>query len=224
MYEVTRVSKCCKLPLEDFKDCLSHKVDDYEQLWSLLSSVAKPHESTMPEKSSYSAWTKATNRFEGVSFTGNLKFSEKAKTPIFEFGLNPLRNERSHRLSREFGGDRFCTIDMPGIAQENLPKYLKHSQSVAATVKERIIDWLVDAKIKFLGRIWRAFYVKSEKKEVRQASKEKLNETKHRVYLFGGNEVEFTNFLTWFLPFKNNETQLCLKFFARLGLGTGLYL
>lgn len=221
LYEVTRVATFCKHPIDDFRSCINQTFDDYDNLWTSLSSVAKAHNAPMPERSSRSAWTKASNNFEGVSLTANLQFSKKAKNSIFECSLNPLRIEPSYRLSREFGGDSFCVIGMPGISPENLPGYLKPSPSTAIAVRGGIIDWLANTDIKFLGKSWRAFYVKSEdsKKKARRANQSKFNEIKYRVYLFAGNGVGFTQFLTWFLPFKTNGKQSSLKFFARLNLG-----
>lgn len=214
LYEVTRVSSYCKLTIDEFVGCLNETTEDYEDLWSRLASIVTANDAALPERSSQIAWRKATDDYQGVSLSCSLKFSPKAKTPVFECNLNPLRREHSYRLSREFGGDRFLTIDMPPISHESLPQYLKPNQSTAATIREGIVDWLVDVGVNMLGKIWRAFFVKKV-----ELKKEGRREILFRVYLFAGNEAEFAHFLNWFLPFKTNQDQRCLKFFSRLNLG-----
>lgn len=221
LYEVTRVSNYCELAIDEFAGCLNETLASYGDLWSRLTSIATANDAALPERSSQIAWRKALNNYEGVSLSCSLTFSPKAKTPVFECNLNPLRSERSYRLSREFGGDRFFTVDMPGISQENLPNYLNPNQSTAAAIREGIIDWLVNVGVKILGKTWRAFFVKpvEPKKAKQQGDRSKSNDMKFRVYLFAGDEDDFARFLNWFLPFKTNQDKRCLKFFARLGLG-----
>lgn len=202
--------------MEVFSTCLNQNNDDYEKLWSSLGSIAKAHNASLPEKSSSLAWRKAIDKYDGTSLSGNLKYSSKAETPIFEFSLNPLRSERSYRLSRQFGGDRFFAIEMPGISTESFPAYLK---SYAMALREDIIGWLVNTEHRFLGRTWRAFYVKPEPRKNRGSAKGSID-SKFRVYFFASeSNNDFDDFVKWFLPFKHNLNQPCLKFFARLGLG-----
>lgn len=229
------MSLFCKLPVDHFSSCLIGKIDEYEKLWSSLASVAAIHNAILPERSSLRAWEKAQKNFENVSLTGDLKFPEHADSSIFQLSLKPLKVEKSYRLARKFGGDRFCIIGMPRI--EKLPPYLKINPVI---MRARIVDLLTGHDISFLGRMWRAFYLKPEfAKKTRSSPQSYLNDTKYRVYFFAQDghgfrregaesedagsshhsKMEVEEMLNWFMPFKHNLKQPCLKFFARLALG-----
>ncbi len=227
------MSMYCKLPIDLFSSCISESINEYEKLWSSLASVATSLNAILPEKSSLRAWEKAQNNFENVCLAGDLKFPDHASSSIFHLSLKPLKVEQSFRLARKFGGDRFCILSIPGM--EKVPPYLKMEPAI---VRARIVDLLAQTDISFLGRRWRAFYLKPDSgKKNRQNF---LNDTKYRVYLFArdgdgfrreeakseqdmGNQnhikMELGDMLNWFMPFKNNLDQSCLKLFARLALG-----
>lgn len=229
-----------KLPIDIFSCCLTENFDEYEKLWSSLGSVVSTHNAILPERCSLHAWEKARKGFENVCLTGDLKFPDHADSSIFQFSLKPLKVEQSYRLARKFGGDRFCAIGMPGI--EKLPPYLKIHPAI---MRARIVDLLTHTDISFLGRRWRAFYLKPDSaKKPRSNSQNSFNETRYRVYFFardgdgfqregaeskqdGGNhrhsKMEIEEMLNWFMPFKNNLNQPCLKLFARLALGLNLF-
>ncbi len=223
----------CKLPVDQFSSCVSECINEYEKLWSSLRSVATSLNATLPEKSSLRAWEKAQNNFENVSLSGDIKFPDHASSSIFHLCLKPLKVEQSYRLARKFGGDRFCILGIPGM--EKVPPYLKLSPAI---VRAKIVDLLAHNDISFLGRRWRAFYLKPDSgKKNRQNY---LNDTKYRVYLFArdgdgfrteeakseqemGNhnhvKMELEEMFNWFMPFYDNLDQSCLKLFARLALG-----
>ncbi|MCJ1262320.1 hypothetical protein MMC22_002190 [Lobaria immixta] len=237
LYEVTRVSMATNLPLEVFSTCLNEAHEVYDELWTLLRSIAKAHGTSLPERSSLTAWDKATTNYDGVSLTGELQYAEQPGGPIFDFSLKPMKVEKSYRLARRFGGDRFCVIGMPGLSSENLPGYLKPNHSA---VRESIIKRLVDTEFCFLGRLWRAFYLKPDRKKPRGRKQNSSNETKFRIYFFAqdghgfGNQpltgeadprrnfhspMSIANLIDWFMPAEQNRNQNCLKFFTRLALG-----
>ena len=238
LYEVARVATSCGLPFSDFTGCLERSIEDYDCLWSKLSLTAKDNGKVLPEKSKHEAWDNAGQFHDGVTLTGVLKFVEKSGGPMFEFGLKPLKMETSYRLSRRFGSDRFCVVDMPGVSLDGLPSYLKHAQPF---VRQAIIDWLVDTEHCFLGRTWRVFYVKPrEAGKGRKGKKVESSQPKHRVYFFAQNGHDFRSksqngeidprtsghtvmsvntVINWFMPAEFNQKQPCLKFFARLALG-----
>lgn len=201
-----------------------------------MVTVANKNKALLPERSSLRAWERAQKGFEDVHLTGDLEFPDRGNSSIFQMSLRPLKVENSYRLARKFGGDRFCIIGMPGI--EKLPSYLKIDPPI---MRARIVDLLSRTNVFFLGRSWRAFWLKPEfAKKTRSNSKDLYNETKHRVYFFardgddfqregadfeqeGGEyrrcKMELEEMLNWFMPFKNNLNQPCLKYFARLALG-----
>lgn len=225
------------LPLEVFSTCLNEAHEIYDELWRLLRSIVRAHGMSLPERSSLTAWEKATANYDGVSLTGELQYAEQPGGPIFDFSLKPMKVEKSYRLARRFGGDRFCAIGMPGLSSENLPGYLKPNHSA---VRESIIKRLVDTEFCFLGRIWRAFYLKPDRKKPRGRKQNSFNEPKFRIYFFAqdghgfGNQpltgeadprrnfhspMSIANLIDWFMPAEQNRDQYCLKFFTRLALG-----
>lgn len=240
LYEVTRVALSCKLPVATFSGCISEKIDEYEKLWSSIAAVAKTQNALLPEKCSLRAWEKAQKSFDDVSLTGDWKFQDHAHSSVFQFSLKPLKVALSYRLARKFGSDRFCIVGMPGL--ERFPPYFKIDPAI---VRARIVNLLSHTEICFLGRRWRAFYLKSDPpKKTRSASTMSFNDIKYRVYFFardgdnfqreglepvqnGANHIrskmELVEMLNWFMPFKNNLNQPCLKFFARLALGLILF-
>ena len=236
LYEIVRVASTCKIDLSNFLTSFQSTFESYDSLWSSLTSVTKAHGVHVPERSSLAAWDRASSNFEGVALTGKLKLLDQQKGPCFEFNLNPLKLEPSYRLSRRFGSDRFCVLGVPGLGPENLPSYLKQYHTPA---REVISNWLVDARHRFLGRTWRAFYTKpdvSKKKRVRNS----MTDSRYRIYLFAEDGVGFRDrerpgevdprlpdrprttvkdMVEWFMPFKANLSQPSLKLFARLALG-----
>lgn len=197
----------------------------------------KAHNKSLPERSSLTAWESASNNYDGVSLTGNLKYADQPGAPIFEFELKAMKMEKSYRLARKFGGDRFCVVSIPGLSCESLPGYLKPNHTA---VRESIVKRLVDTELCFLGRIWRAFYLKPDARKPRRGKQNSFNETKFRIYFFAidGHDfrtqpltgevdprrnvhapISIEKLVDWFMPAKNNPGQTCLKFFTRLALG-----
>ena len=236
VYEIIRVASACKVDISNFFTCFESTFASYDDLWSSLSSIAKAHGAQVPERSSLVAWDRASSIFEGVALTGKLKLLDQLKGSCFEFQLNPLKLEPSYRLSRQFGGDRFCVLGMPGLGPEDLPSHLKQNHN---SVREVITNWLVETEHKFLGRTWRAFYTKPDGSK-RKGTRNSVKESRFRIYLFAEDGVGFMDgkrpgeadprlldrartsvgeMMEWFMPFKANQDQPSLKFFARLALG-----
>lgn len=229
---MTRVSIFSKVPLDAFSECLNKNINDYNELWKELEATIKKHGLSLPDRSSLEAWERALKDYDGVSLTGDLKYAEKMGGHVFDYAPNPLKLERSHRLARKFGGDRFCVVGMPDISNGNFPGHLK-SDPIA--VRKRVINQLVDTDFHFSGRVWRAYYVKPEprKKKAQKAKSKSPNDIKCRVFFFAtdGHDLPATEhgamsiekLLEWFMPARRNEEQPCLKFFARLALGLLVY-
>ena len=208
--------------------------EDYDLFWSSVCSKLRNLGKVPPERSSEVAWNKAGDSFDGVALTGDLTYAEQRGSSVFDFRLKPMKMERSYRLARRFGSDRFFIVGVPGLAAENMPSFLKNE---AAAVRQGIIHWLANVEHRFLGRVWRAFYVKEQgMSKARRSGQSSFNETKHRIYLFAVDGYGFcprtnpTNpnrheimtvkdLLEWFMPMKVNLEQPCLKIFTRLALG-----
>ena len=236
LYEIVRVACACKLDIGQFFDCYQTTFPSYDSLWSSLSSITRAHGAQIPERSSLVAWDRASSNFEGVALTGKLSLLDQPRGQVFQVQLHPLKLERSYRLSRQFGSDRFCVLGLPGLGPEDLPSHLKKHHTAA---REMISNWLVDTEHKFLGRTWRAFYTKAEGSK-RKGTRNDTNISRYRIYLFAEDGIGFRDgnnhgesdprlldrprmtvreMMEWFLPFQNNLGQGLLKFFARLALG-----
>ena len=194
----------------------------------------------MPEKSSAEAWKKAEDCPENIVFAGDLKFSDEIRRPIFQLQLKPLKIDRSYRLARKFGGDRFFILGIPGLTERELPSHLRGE---ADSVRNAIISWLLETEHRFLDRTWRAFFVKPQQTSTkfRKAKVNSFNSIRHRIYMFAidgrsfkrryrstrssvaseGSHVAMTreDLLEWIIPFEQNLHQSCLKLFARITLG-----
>ena len=193
----------------------------------------------MPERSSTAAWKKAETSYDCVGLSGGLNFSERADQPLLNFNLKPMKLESSYRLSRKFGGDRFCIISIPGIEASNLPKHMKGSSE---TIRDALVKWFVLTEHCFLGRKWRPFYVKldSAKKRKTAFKNQELFKPGYRVFFFAEDGKGFlrgagptgehdprksyhkpmtvSEMIEWFMPAKENLDQNCLKLVSRLAL------
>lgn len=229
-----RVSSQTKIPLEAFSHTLNQAYNDYDALWSKVAAIAKEKGSALPERSSLVAWKQSEEDFKGVALTGALKFVEQPGGLLFEFKLNPLRLEPTYRLARKFGYDRFFILSIPSLETKHLPPHVRADPNA----REAIVNWLVKSEHSFLGRRWRAFYVKPE--QTGSGSIVRLNDSKFRVYLFAesGKDIQThtksgerdprtsnhdpmprSELIQWLMPAKANRKQQALRFFARLAIG-----
>ncbi|KAL8817310.1 MAG: hypothetical protein Q9223_003832 [Gallowayella weberi] len=236
LYELCRVSTQTRIPLEAFSQSMNQTYDDYDALWSKLTAVAKERDSALPGRSSLVAWKQSEESFKGVALTGSLKFIEQPGNQLFEFRLNPLKIERTYRLARQFGYSRFFVLSIPSLDTKNLPLHVRGDPKA----REVIVNWLVKSEHSFLGRRWRAFYVKPEDRKAGTTSPVGLNHSKFRVYLFAesGNDFQVhhkdgerdprisnhqpkqrSELIEWLMPAKVNREQRALKFFSRLAIG-----
>ena len=239
LYEASRVALCYDVSISNLQTNLSNTAGTYDDFWSAITSV-NTGSAVMPEKSNTEAWSRAENDPENVVFAGDLKFSDDIRRPIFRLQLKPLKTDRSYRIARKFGGDRFFILGIPGLAGRELPRYLRGE---ADSVRSAIISWLLETEHHFLDRTWRAFFVKpqSTSTKVSKAKMNSFNSIRHRIYMFAidgrgfkrqsrltrssntneGGRVAMTKeeLLEWIIPFEQNAHQSCLKLFARISLG-----
>ncbi|KAF2277211.1 uncharacterized protein EI97DRAFT_375602 [Westerdykella ornata] len=165
-------------------------------------------------------WAAAKDDFDCYSFKGTVRFNPKFKSkdrePFFNLNLSPIKKEDSCRLQRNFGADRFLYLTFP-------------SMDTKVEVEKRWQEWFL-REHSFLGRKWRAFYVKSEKKAKSTRDKKEAKSTRVekenilRVVLFATEGLQITtpcsiaDMLNWFFPFEHNQNQSICKAFARLDL------
>ena len=226
------------IPLQEFHDVLQVPEYEYDTLWLKMSMIAKHHHLPMPERSHSFAWQKACTRSPEVKYSGTVTFTGLKEGPLFKFRLGPLRYERSYRVARRFGSDRFLILSFPIIRREDLPPVL---QVDFKSSKDAIISWLLESIHHFLGREWRVFLVKpsDRAKKVRSSLSVVTNDTCLRVFLFATNGADFhpthhqgeldprksphremkvEELVNWFMPLANNKNQPALKLYSRLNL------
>ena len=220
LYETSRVALHCGIPTEDLFESLINRnkqtTDDYGELWSNLSNSVSKCKKTLPDRCHPAAWKGADARFDNVTLSGALQYMESPGGAVFRFQLKPLKQERSYRLSRKYGSDRFLVVGLPSLEEKDLPQYLKND---AKSVRMAIIEWIDSPSHYLLGRTWRAFFPKRQ-----EHSKTGANATGFRVYLFatsgpGLQTIPIEKMLEWFIPFKENRNQPILKLYSRLQLG-----
>ncbi|KAG8425956.1 hypothetical protein J3459_008559 [Metarhizium acridum] len=152
----------------------------------------------MPQPSSHDAWDLALKGFQSttqaVMLSAELILNRSSAGPLFSLKLHPLHLEKSHRLSRRFGADRFLEILMP---------YPNHVRKVAKTKNDNvstdaIINWLTE-KHYFLGRRWTAFYCKPapRKKGIRKSAPAV---PQVRIFFFASDGDSFKGCLNGLLP------------------------
>lgn len=241
-YEISRVALHWKISPSILFSYIKVDTDDYGRLWTALNVYAQKHGKTLPEQSNIQAWKGAEG--PGIALTGELSYCEKPGGAVFSYHLNPLKLEKSHRLARKYGADRFIILGIPGLSPQDLPSYLKKDMDV---VRSRILDWLVHIRHSLLGRKWKAFFVKQKPstKSHRRDQQDSKN-IRHRIYLFAEDGEGFitreaaakmfgsgpklahkvltiNEMLDWVLPSSKNKEQSILKLFARLALGKSRY-
>ena len=239
-YEITRVALHYNFHVPELLNDLQGKSNvDYDDLWCILSTRWLGLEKPMPERSSPTAWRRAEGSFQGVALSGELSYSKKSQGTIFDFQLKPLKIEQSYRLSREFGGDRFFVLGIPGLDRKDLPLHLRKD---AVKFRSDVISWIANTEHFFLGRSWRAFFVRPQKPGKSFRRQDATGEIKYRVFFFAVDGQDFPalntaaqnhgaglqkfrqpmsveDLLDWFMPAKLNLDQPVLKLFARMQLG-----
>ena len=203
-----------------------------------MVSVVREYGKSMPERSSLAAWEQAQQSFGEASLGGRLQFTDDdARGSLLRFTLSPLKIEKSYRLSRQFGIDRFLSVNLPGLSGGDLPKELR-SKDDSATPRQCLLKWIVDTEHHFLGRKWRAFYVKQDKGPKAQGPTRRSKDDRFKMYMFAEDGPGFRrgpaigevdprqpreymtvqDMLHWFMPAEPNKGQSALKLFARLQL------
>ena len=163
-------------------------------------------------------WEAARDDFAGISLKGKIVFRPKNEGPLFQLHLDPLREERSCRFQRAFGGDRFLYLSVPAITALKLPPHLRGQH---LNIQPRYEEWLRKQK-RFLGCTWMPLLV--EKKSKRPGRFIQDDEVGGQsVVLFATEAARSTigveEVINWFLPTQSNIGQLQCKAYARLELG-----
>ncbi|KAH0545314.1 hypothetical protein FGG08_000613 [Glutinoglossum americanum] len=241
-YEINRIALECGIPMNELAAKFPSIPGEYSEMWSWFRRTTQLQGKNLPEPSSNKAWESAGKHFDNVTLTGDLLFNHLKENPlpkdgpIFSFRLKPLKLESSCRLFRRLGNDRFIVISLPRML--SLPAHWKVDR---AGFQEGVINWLVKGSHEFLGREWKAFYLKMKRgKPNLGAERDTSAADKWLVYFFAVDGCDFdegtkppkkgeavgrhsrmtlSEMLEWFMPFEPNKDKTCCKAFARLALG-----
>lgn len=245
-YEIVRVCLHAKVPIINQIPRFT-ELRKYNDLWKFLKDHPHLMGKEFPEKSAPDTWEACWNTystgFYGVVLSAGLTFNTSPTEPLFSLRLKPLKLDLSHRLSRRFGNDRFMELTLPNLSGSKLPKVFVDSGDEG---RQDVIKWLCNGLPPFLGREWKAFYVKysrDKKKYDPIAIVEVNNLANDCLYLFAVDGPDFGTWtsipircephnrhtkmnlkamLNWLIPFQDNSSQSFLKLFSRIGLGMRL--
>jgi hypothetical protein len=250
IYEIVRVFSHAGVSMADVEFPLTEDFSDYDKLWLFLRDLPQLQGKTFPPRSERAAWEAAKTGFTsngaglelGVILSGSLTFDmSDSMSPLFQFRLRPLTLDKTHRLSRRLGEDRFIQIDMPHLQGRFLPKLLQGDRG-----QDFLLKWLVGRRHWLFGRCWRVFHCKpKERKEKgeKKKKKDKPSDPAHCVYFFAvdgqgifpsGSStsmrfeppeerhtvIEIDALLNMVRLTRKNQNQSYLKLFSRTSLGT----
>lgn len=142
---------------------------------------------------------------------------------VFKLTVLPIQTEKSCRLQRKFGSDRFLYVNVPSFD----PGENKPSRFINEDMKNIAEQWKLwtEREHLFLGRKWKVIHLERirKKKALKALSVEDASDKRIVLFAFEGTDIEkpisIGNMLDWFFPFKNNMDQAHCKAFARLDLG-----
>ena len=160
-----------------------------------------------------------------VVYSGSIAYVDGSQS-VFMFRLEPLRFDKSHRLDRSLGSDRFFELDTPFVTGG---KSLSPFEQYGANGKAVFFSWLADISHQLFGRDWKSFHQKPKERKGRKWHRSQSVEeydTGHRVYLFatsGRNirddqEMSICELLDYIRPIAENKDEKYLKLFARTDL------
>ncbi|OBT64708.1 hypothetical protein VE03_05870 [Pseudogymnoascus sp. 23342-1-I1] len=249
-YEITRVflhfeASMDGLTVRDFRTLLK-----YNDLWQFLKDLPQLQGKAFPEKCAPKAWASSlgnwkAGNFEGVVMSASLKFTSSKTGPLFKVQLKPLTTDRTHRLGRRFGNDRFLEVTLPNLTKS---RPIGSTDDDLEMRRKEIMHWITSYCHRFMGIEWRTFGLKDARSkkinniELKKASDDADNQATHQVFFFAvdglgfqtgptlpavdDNPAHHTKFtveglLRWLIPFhlESNQKQPYLKLFSRISLG-----
>jgi hypothetical protein len=246
-----RAALHCGVDLDKFNLPYSEAWFDQDSLRNSLRGYQPFHGKSLPEPSKTAAWEASLStdsafqaRGLAVSLNADVRFAPDSPkgSPLFAVSLQPLKLERSHRLGRRFGPDRFLEVKFPSLALKDVPAIVKNDKDGI----NKIIRWLCYGKHDFLGRQWAPFYTRDCDLKVHEVNAPGLKtEVKkiraERICFFAedGNGFNPTDqipakadasrieartrttlplLLDWAIQVKTNMRQPALKLYSRIAL------
>ena len=247
-YELCRVSGISDEDLQSRVKKTTCNGDNHKVFWDDLRRLAGSQTISSLQRSSAHAWSSATGQFRdnggrnSVVLSGVLSWKDRSEPGLLNFRLNPLKLERSCRLHRRFGADRFMVVSLPSLVRD-IPAYLSTEQR--AILHESISTWLARTPHHLVGRTWRCFFVEPEKGKTKAKKgnfKSDISTPGFKIHLFATDGFDFlptsgsylaprgqtcdhhtrmdiSDLLNWHIPIEPNIGSTDCKAFQRFSLG-----
>ncbi|OAA56359.1 RNA-dependent RNA polymerase [Niveomyces insectorum RCEF 264] len=174
IWEATRIALYCGVNLQEVQMTYSPSWEDQNELRKAFAQHASFADKRLPARANQIAWETAfsqhTSHHGGggggggvgvkrvVVFTAELVYNRRASGPLYFAKLQPLALDLPHRLSRQFGADRFVELLFPSHHSDYglVPRVLRNDDVAVDEVNR----WLTSERHAFVGRRWAAFFLK----------------------------------------------------------------
>jgi hypothetical protein len=198
--------------MDVFTDC-----SDSEAFWSFIDN--NPDVPHVKLRESGRVWKASKRQYDGYTFKGNITLNTGHKGPLLCLKLLPVQADKSCRLQRMFGSDRFLYLNAPLF---NSSKSARLNTDGMQQIQNQWQKWLL-TEHSFLGRSWRVFHVEDLKRGKNIRFKDVVHDKRIVLFATGGCGIEqpfsIGSMLDQFLPFATNLFQGFCKAFARYDLG-----
>ncbi|KAK5653056.1 hypothetical protein OQA88_9342 [Cercophora sp. LCS_1] len=243
-WEVLRVLLHCSIDPGQFILPYNDTWKNQDRCWDVLKSHSLLTGKVLPEKSDPQAWH---DGIYGDFKTGvsTVVFVAEVHVTESKIGLvlHRLKREKSCRLYRQFGSDRFLQLLVPSIRSWKL------ASSEKSDAEKTFLRWLTSTTHTLAGRQWSVFWSKGEKRRSKSKRRSGSGQGQmfvNRIHLFAEDGHGFVDgtassplplgieppssrtrltrdaMLDWLLRIRENASQPCLKLFSRISLGQGL--
>ena len=190
---------------------------DPEAFWSFIEKHDKIAHVKLREHRRL--WQAAKRNFDGYTFKGHMTFSLKDTGPIIYTTLLPIQADKSCRLQRMFGSDRFLYLNTPVF---NSSKTNRFNADQVQQIRSQWQAWLLKEH-SFSGRKWRVFYVGELKRGKTIRHKESIHDKRIVLFATEGCGIDrpysVGQMLHRFMAFEANGNQRVCKLFVRIELG-----
>ncbi|KAI0161728.1 RNA dependent RNA polymerase-domain-containing protein [Hypoxylon sp. FL1284] len=217
---------------------------DQNELWKSLKHHPHFMSRELPDMCDSQAWNDglrdgSQSIGRAVALTATVRLQPSATGLEMQMELNPLRSEKSCRLTRRFGSNRFFELRIPALDSWKIPGLPQEGLEIL------VARWLTRSTHSFLGRDWAAFWTRSEARKSTAKTSAADSDAAimgfERVSLFATNDADCSStrkptqldndesrrlskctrdeMLQWLLQFDNNADESYLKLFSRVSLG-----
>ncbi|EHY54951.1 hypothetical protein HRR83_005791 [Exophiala dermatitidis] len=242
-WEIHRVASMAGLVPIDVYKTVAKKVrktnPTYDEMWNVLKDLCHDNGVKTIVKSEIPCWITNGNRYENpesnqvVYLTGKLDWDSSPQA-LFTFHPNETHLEKSCRLHRKFGADRFLVVSAPDFSR--CPKQTRPPDS--EKLHRRICEFLVAGPHIIAGREWKVFWVEQEKKRKKEEPRLKIHMFAENGYDMAehGSEalqppasdfkingqhraISLEQLMEWHMPILPNIKTTDLKLFSRWSIG-----